>query len=837
MDVRPGALALDAHTVITADPAFSGEANFLAEHLRAGTGLPVEVRPTAPAGAAVIRLTAQGAADQGNEGYSLESNDKGVLIQARTTTGIFYGCETLLQLLPPQVFGKANATASSGIHWTLPFVKIEDRPRFAWRGFMLDFSRHFFDVEYTKHLLDAMAMNKLNVLHMHLADDDGWRIEIRKYPKLTEIGAWRGTKCAVPNTRPGETFERYGGFFTQDQIRELVAYAERLHINLMPELDFPGHSLAMCTVYPETKPNVSSGATSVQGHSDDALSPAKEANYKMLDDIFAELASLFPFEYVHIGGDEVNHNLWKDDPEIKEFMAREKIGNLHDAQVYFTKRMEVILASHNKKMIGWNEITSPKLERTTGIMAWTGAGAGYNAARMGFPVVMAPGQRCYFDMPFPDAHDEPPSLGWAGPVSTESCYDFDPMGEDKQLDADQTKRIFGVQACLWSELVKPWTSKEGWADFKTGGETADYKIFPRLCALAEMGWTPQADRHYADFAERLGQTHLLRLKYAGVGFRLPPPEATVRKGAIQIVPPYQGAEIKYTVDGTDPFSSKTAVRWDGKPIAGNASLFRARTFLLGQPSPLRSGAKIEAAGKWTKDMAGADFKPQDFDATGIIDEAGRWRLTFRKTGGKHAVLVNSVELLVNGASVAKDAHPGGSASKGVYHLDVKNPIPAGAKVVARVEMKGDNGSEKPDSAGEILVEKSMYLEPAATATTSIGAYQSNTPDKLVDYDSGTYFWSDRSVRKGETVTIAFTEPVALSSIEWASGKPDDTTKDMLVNGVLEVSADGTNFNKAADFSYGTAHATLTKAPLKAIRVTVTGNSDPNWLILQDPKLK
>ncbi len=585
---QKGLTPLDAATRIIYDgEAAKTEAETLAAMLRPATGLPLPVAPMPlyvddqPGNAIVLSLDSGVEAALGREGYRLEAMPAPLVrITAAAPAGLFYGGQTLRQLLPPAAFAK---TKQAGVKWDIPCCRIEDKPRFAWRGYMLDYSRHFFDLDYTLHLLDAMAMHKLNVFHMHLADDDGWRIEIKKYPKLTEVGAWRGTKCALPNTRPGETFQRYGGFFTQDQIRQIVAHAARLHINVMPEIVLPGHSLALCTAYPAVRPT--------KGPEGNAISPAKEANYAMVDDIMGELAALFPFDVIHIGGDEVNHDLWKDCPEIKAFMQREKITTLAAAQVYFTKRLEGILAKRHKHMIGWNEILNDGLQRSTKIMSWTGTEPGYRAARMGFPVVMAPAQHVYFDMLYPEANDEPPALDWAGATDNARCYAFDPLG-DKGLTTGQSQQIEGVHGCLWSEMVYPWKSKGGWADFKTGGEVADYKTFPRLCALAEVGWTPQNLRNYAEFAERLGP-HLLRLKAAGVTFRLTPPGAVARGNAIEMVPPFHGAEVRYTLDGSDPLNSPTAVRWDRKPVRGKAAALRARTFLDGIVSPLHVGARVE----------------------------------------------------------------------------------------------------------------------------------------------------------------------------------------------------------------------------------------------------
>ncbi len=441
-----GKYTLDAETrIIFEGDAAKAEAEELAAELRPATGLPFSVAPMPSLGGKlgnviVVTLDSKLESAVGKEGYQLEVFATPVVyIRAAAPAGLFSGGQTLRQLLPTTVFAK---TKQEGVKWEMPCCKIEDKPRFAWRGLMLDYSRHFFDVAYTKHLLDAMAMNKLNVLHMHLADDEGWRVEIKKYPKLTEIGAWRGTECKLPN-RAGEKFARYGGFFTQDDIREIVAYAAKLHINIMPEVDLPGHALAICTAYPETLPGEGTGPKGARRHSGNVISPADEATYAMIDDIYGEFAALFPFDYVHVGGDEVNHNVWKDAPEVKQLMEREKIDSLHGVQVYFTKRLETILAKHKKQMIGWNEILNERLERSTGIMSWTGVGPGYQAVRMGFPVVMAASPHYYFDMGYPEAVDEPPAMYWAGAIDARRCYAFDPLGE-KGLTSEQAQRIKGV---------------------------------------------------------------------------------------------------------------------------------------------------------------------------------------------------------------------------------------------------------------------------------------------------------------------------------------------------------------------------------------------------------
>ena len=837
---KQGCMTLNAKTrILYSGAGAQAEAEMLAAMLRPATGLPLLVAPIGPGAivdenAIVMKLEPSLMPANGREGYAIATRlENGlVIITAATPAGLFYGGQTLRQLLPPAVFA---ATPQTGVAWTIPACEIQDQPRFAWRGFMLDYSRHWFgDVSYTKHLIDAMAVQKLNLLHMHLSDDEGWRIEIKKYPKLTEIGAWRGTECVLPPMRDPKDSKRYGGFFTQDDIREIVAYAAARHINIMPEIDLPGHSLTICTVYPETRPSRGSDEKSVQGFAGNAIDPSNEANYAMVDDIVGEIAALFPFDYVHIGGDEVNHNLWKDSPEIKALIEREKLGGLSGAQVYFTKRLEQILAKHHKKMIGWNEILNDRLERTTGIMSWTGTGPGFDAAKKGFPVVMAPGPHCYFDMGYPNGSEEPPGHSWAGQIDMARCYALDPL-DGKGLPPERQSQILGVQACLWAEFITPWTSKSGWLEFKTSGEHADYKAFPRLCALAEIGWTPQALRSYDDFTGRLGP-HLLRLKNAGVKLRLPPAAAVVRKGQIQILPPYAGAEIRYTVDGSDPLNSATAKVWDGQPFKAPAASLRTRTWLDGMPGPLTSGAKLAAAGHWGPKVAVGNYQVCDFDLTGSLDEPGIWRLAFRRTGGKCDIAIFKVELFVNDEVVAFDQHEGSSAGKGVYRFEVPT-LPAGAKVVARVALRAlAKQGEMAESSGDLTLDKGDGLEPEATVATAIGHYSNCTPDKMADYDRSTFFWTDRNIRKGDAVTVTFKAPVVLTSIEAVTGKLDDPTADILVDGVLEVSADGVTFRKVADFAYGAAKAELSREAIAAIRIT--SNADrPNWVVFQDLKLK
>ncbi len=487
---------------IAHDDACKTEANELAAMLHPATGIDFKVHSMGSElenfGPKIRLRVDQSLATTNKEAYRLSVTPTEIAITGATPAGVFYGMQTLQQLLPLQIFA---STKQESIEWKVPCCEITDQPRFAWRGFMLDDSRHFLGADYVKRLIDLMAMHKLNLLHWHLSDDDGFRIEIKSLPKLTEVGGWRGTECKLPNTRHDkdhpEKFTRYGGFYTQEQIRDIVAYAAARHVDIMPEIDIPGHSGAAAAAYPEI---LCEGKTKGV-----VWCVGREENYKMLDAMVGELASLFPFEYIHIGGDEVNNKAWAGCPRCKALMEREKIPSLGQIQGYFTHRYNEILHKHGRKMIGWNEILNDKLSKDSAIMAWQSDVPGYKAATGGWNAVFCPGPHCYFDMK--ESRSDAWGHTWAGIIPLSQVYNFDPLARPGLTD-EQKARVLGVQACLWTEFI-------------TSHERGDYKIWPRLCALAEMGWTPQSRRNFAEFMDRLGPAHLERLKLLGVAYRAP----------------------------------------------------------------------------------------------------------------------------------------------------------------------------------------------------------------------------------------------------------------------------------------------------------------------------
>ena len=418
----------------------------------------------------------------GTEGYMLNASPDAVIIKANEPAGLFYGVQTLLQLLPKEIESKS---AVKNVTWTIPAIDIKDYPRFEWRGLMFDVSRHFFTKAEVKAFIDDMAKYKFNLLHMHLTDDQGWRIEIKSYPKLTSVGAWNVKKTGTFNyfsdPLPDEPRD-YGGFYTQDDIKEIIQYAKDQYINILPEVDVPGHSLAAIASYPElsctpgaNKYKVNSGEKFMvwppKGHFyglvDNTLCPANEKVYEFLDKVFTEVAALFPFEYIHMGGDETARNFWEKNPQIKALMQREKLKTLDEVQSYFVKRVEKIVESKGKKLIGWDEILQGGLAPNAAVMSWRGIDGGIAAAKLKHEVVMSPTTFVYLDYMQGDAAIEPPVYAT---LRLNKAYEFEPVPDG--VDAQYIK---GGQANLWTEQV-----------YNT--RHLQYMIWPKAFAVSEAVW-------------------------------------------------------------------------------------------------------------------------------------------------------------------------------------------------------------------------------------------------------------------------------------------------------------------------------------------------------------
>lgn len=486
------------------------------------------------------------------EGYQLIVNRKNITLKANQAAGLFYGTQTLLQLLPAAIeFPERQKPVKT---WTLPEVTIADQPRFAWRGLMLDVSRHFFTVAQVKDYIDQMAKYKFNLLHLHLTDDQGWRIQIKSLPKLTEIGAWRvertGTFGTLPKPEPGEK-ATYGGFYTHEDIKELVKYAADRFVNILPEIDVPGHSLAAIAAYPELSCTPGEyyvspgdrfmvwpgGGQHFYGLLDNTICPALEKNFEFLDKVFTEVAELFPFGYIHMGGDETARNFWEKSEPIKALMQEKGLKNLDEVQSYFVKRVEKIISSKGKKLIGWDEILEGGLAPNAAVMSWRGMKGGIEAAKQGHEVVMSPTDYAYIDYMQGDASIEPPVYAT---LRLKKAYQFEPIPEGVN-----PALIKGGQANLWTEQV-----------YNT--RHLQYMTWPRGMAIAEALWSPKEKRNWDDFSNRV-ETHFKRLDMAGVKYApsiYDPILVTEKKDSssvlLKLSTEINGLKIHYSFDNSFP---------------------------------------------------------------------------------------------------------------------------------------------------------------------------------------------------------------------------------------------------------------------------------------------
>ena len=436
-----------------------------------------------------------------SEAYTLHIGRKEIRIEARDKAGFFYAVVSLLQLMDPSIWSEHRQSKKQ---WKIPSCDIEDYPRFKWRGLMLDSARNFFSVVYVKKFIDRMAQHKLNRFHWHLTDDEAWRIEIKKYPKLTSIGAKRGPGTKLPFSlfpaMRGPKNKVQSGHYTQKEIKALVAYAKARCVEIIPEIDIPGHAKAALVAYPKllVDPKDTSNYKSVQKIRNNTLNPALESSYVFLENVFKEVAALFPFAYVHVGGDEIPKGAWVKSPVVKRLMHKKGFKNLKEVQGYFFSRVDKILKKEQRKMIGWQEVAnySKTLRKDNVFMSWKSATAAKSIIKKRRATILSPVQYLYFDQRYRKGKNE---LGhtWSTPVSTKKTYSFKP---------NTSSYVKGVEACLWSETL-------------LSEKIADYLTWPRALALAELAWTEQKGRAWNSFYRRAFGVGVQRLKRQGIHYR------------------------------------------------------------------------------------------------------------------------------------------------------------------------------------------------------------------------------------------------------------------------------------------------------------------------------
>jgi hexosaminidase len=549
-----GTFTLDAQTQVLTEAgdigARSAAAAFvIAARPSTGLALPVhDLQGEAPANALLFTRTG-GDAKLGLEGYTLEVSDAGAVVRSTGAAGLLHGAETLLQLFPPELYARER---QSGVAWSAPGVLIRDQPRFAWRGLLLDVSRHFMSKDEVKRILDQMALHKLNVFHWHLVDDHGWRIEIKAYPKLTEVGAWRSAIGFGLDPKASSAYDkagRYGGFYTQEDIREIVAFATARAITVVPEIEMPGHSVAALAAYPQF--SCGGGPFDVDvpaGVHAGIFCPGNEATFGFLQDVLSEVCALFPGTFVHLGGDEVPREEWQKCPRCLERMKNEKLADPAELQSWFLKRIEKFVNAKGKRVIGWDEILEGGLAPNAAVMSWRGTQGGLAAASAGHDVVMCPNESLYLDH-YQAQGGEPLAIGGFTPI--EEVYGYEPVPEG--LTNAQARHVLGAQGNLWTEYVP-------------NAAHAEYMLWPRACAVAEICWTPRERKDLADFMRRMA-IHKRRLAFLGVHYRpMPPPgieDALVFEGGspprVHVAPLIPGATVRISFDGSDPGKAGTAL--------------------------------------------------------------------------------------------------------------------------------------------------------------------------------------------------------------------------------------------------------------------------------------
>lgn len=487
-----GSFAINGSTIIyCADNAEAVKvAGYFRDYVKnaSGVGMEIQVSGKEPVNNA-IRLVLYPKPGPAEEEYTLEIGEEGAGIKANAPAGLFYGVQTMLQLMHTDVFGNGTANGKSLV---MPCSTIKDHPRFAWRGMHLDVSRHFFPVEFIKRYIDLIAMHKMNIFHWHLTDDNGWRIEIEKYPLLTEVAAWRVDRENEPwrsrkAPEPGEK-ATYGGFYTQEDIREVVAYAAERYVEVIPEIEMPGHTSEVFAAYPEyscrgEKLYVQPGS---YWPNTDIFCAGKEETFEFIENVLGEVIELFPSEYIHIGGDEADKTEWKKCPLCQKRIKDEKLSDENGLQSWFIKRVEEFLNSKGKKLIGWDEILEGGLAPEATVMSWRGFEGGAEAARMGHDVVMCPTSYCYFDYYQADPDFEPEAIGGFTPLK--KVYSFEPIPPD--ITREQAQYILGGQGNVWTEYIP-------------APEHAEYMALPRMTALSEVLWSARTKRNWDDFRNRL----------------------------------------------------------------------------------------------------------------------------------------------------------------------------------------------------------------------------------------------------------------------------------------------------------------------------------------------
>jgi hexosaminidase len=552
IEMEDGSFVIDRDTRIVVDTHeedMQRIAESINERFRKAAGYDLEVTSEMTMDHAIFFMNA----GMPHESYSIHVEPNRVVVDYGDPAGAFYAVQTILQMLPPEIFAESK---QPGIDLSIPCCRIADEPRFKYRGMHIDCSLHFFDIDFLKRYIDLMAMHKVNVFHWHLTDDQGWRLEIKKYPLLTEKGQWR-KETVIGSLRSGVyDGQKYGGYYTQDEVRELVKYAAERYVTIIPEIEMPGHALAALACYPQLGCTGGPYETATKwGIFKNVFCP-KEETFKFLEDVMDEVIELFPSEVIHIGGDECPKARWKECPNCQALIKKLGLKDEYELQSYFIQRMEKYLNSKGRQIIGWDEILQGGLAPNAKVMSWLGEEGGIKAAQQHHDVVMAPYQKYYLDYWQADPDCEP--LAQEGLTTLKTMYEYDPVPDT--LTVEEESYIMGVEGCLWTEYI-PTPAR------------AEYMAYPRMCAIAETGWSSQ-EKDWDSFRRRL-EYHLHRLDALKVDYckaffnpLIEFHDDTKYSKVVTISVDAPDAEIHYTTDGSEPTENSSVY---GTPFAINRS--------------------------------------------------------------------------------------------------------------------------------------------------------------------------------------------------------------------------------------------------------------------------
>lgn len=698
MEQREGCFNLTERTVISYEAGLKDQAEYLSKILSNSTGWDFQLKEGKSKGG--IRLAMNDAGSLKPEGYQLEVSPREIIVNGKDKGGVFYGIQTLLQLFPAEVYSDLRQRR---IDWKAPAVSITDAPERPWRGMMLDVARYFFNKEFVLKYIDMMAMYKLNKLQFHLIDDSGWRLEIKKYPLLTEVGAWAGPDA-----------KRTGGYYTQEDIKEIISYAALRNVEVIPEIEFPAHILSAIVAYPWL------GCTGLQHEvpqqhfiSRDLLCVGKESSLKFLEDVLEETVNLFPSHYINIGGDEAVYSRWEECPHCQEVMKREGLKKAPELQGYLTNVVADMMKKKNRTVIGWEEIIQRgKVNNQVVALMWHTVKDSIQATNLGHKAILTPVTHLYLDMPESSTPGEIKAAGWMPPISLEKCYSM----EINDYSPEST--VLGVQGCLWSDQFIHGTVLQELPqlDENRAERYIEYLTFPRMLAVSELGWNRQLDRNYADFSSRIIH-HYARLDNKNCYYRVPEPKIVSMeqkasgKLAFTLEPSVLGSGIRYTTNGSYPTihsaSYTTPVEVDKK------SDFHAITVVTNShySLPIHFAPDYSAykqygtfTSEWKPLQIQTKMSPLRFECTGKISGNGAYEVTFIQTKGTNNTQLAQLRLFKRDeklAEIQQEALIGKESESTTYRFTVDS-FEAGTPFFIEVQAYGNGGN---DTSGLIFIKK------------------------------------------------------------------------------------------------------------------------------------